>query len=151
MLMNAVLPPLSATRTAFATIPSALTTVLANRDTRLQRAKDVKVTDTLSRNCTIIITIIIKIIIIVIIIIILMWGSWRRRREESEQRENKRKPETQRNIIMAVLGDLSKNTAKSMWEMLARREYREWKTSYCEGRKQSYKAPCISKDRWGLY
>ena len=50
---------------------------------------------------------------------------------------------------MAVLGDLSKNTAKSVWEMLARREYREWKTFYCEGRKQSYKAPYISKDRLG--
>ena len=78
-----------------------------------------------------------------------MGGSWRRRREESEQRETKRKPATQHNIIMAVLGDLSKNTAKSVWEMLARWEYREWKTSYCEGRKQSYKAPCISKDRCG--
>ena len=82
MLMNAVLPPLSATRTAFATIPSALTTVLANRDTRLQRAKGVKVTDTLSSNCTkktvvgctilIIVLIIIIIIIIIVIIIILM-------------------------------------------------------------------------------
>ena len=56
-----------------------------------------------------------------------MGGSWRRRREESEQRETKRKPATQHNITMAVLGDLSKITAKSVWEMLARREYREWK------------------------
>ena len=52
MLMNAVLPPPSATRMAFATIPSALTTVLANRDTRLPMAKGVKVTDTLFSNCT---------------------------------------------------------------------------------------------------
>ena len=48
-----------------------------------------------------------------------MWGSWRRRREESEHRKTKRKPATQHNNIMAILGDLSKNTAKSVWEMLA--------------------------------
>ena len=76
MLMNAVLPPLSATRTAFATIQSALTTVLANRDTRLQRTKGVKVRDTLVTvqqktvvGCTILIIVLIIIIIIIIIII----------------------------------------------------------------------------------
>ena len=47
--MNAMLPPPSATRTAFVTTPSALTTVFASRDTRLQTARGAKVRDTLTQ------------------------------------------------------------------------------------------------------
>ena len=47
--MNATLPPPSATRTAFVTTPSALTTVFASRDTRLQTARGAKVRDTLTQ------------------------------------------------------------------------------------------------------
>ena len=158
MLMNAVLPPLSATRTAFATIPSALTTVPANRDTRLQRAKGVKVTDILSSNCTtknrstlyntsnsinnynnnnkknnnnhIDVRIVEK----------------EARRVRAQENQEKTSDSTQQHN-----GYFGRSLQEYGQERVgdAGREYREWKTSYCESRKQSYQAPCISKNRCG--
>ena len=192
MLMNAVLPPLSATRTAFATIPSALTTVLANRDTRLQRAKGVKVTDILSSNCTtknrstlyntsnsihnynnnnkkknnnhIDVRIVEK----------------EARRVRAQENQEKTSDSTQQHngyfgrslptsfpgslfsasiVVEKTTMDAEKrdpgNEVGSLQEYGQERvgdvgrEYREWKTSYCESRKQSYQAPRISKNRCG--